>query len=163
MKNKPQTGFTLIELIIVIVILGILAVTAAPKLINLSSDAKKANHSALLGAIKSAMELARMKCMTDAGCNMSGISSIEVGGNTIRMVDGYPGFTANPNTTIVALVDSGDWESLVATGKAIWWYSGASPGASDCKIEYRWGGGSGAPTFPELPLFSNGQNDNTCS
>ena len=34
-----QQGFTLIELIVVIVILGILAVTAAPKFMNLTSDA----------------------------------------------------------------------------------------------------------------------------
>ena len=37
-----QRGFTLIELIIVIVILGILAVTAAPRFIDLQSDAKAA-------------------------------------------------------------------------------------------------------------------------
>lgn len=37
--NDRQQGFTLIELIVVIVILGILAVTAAPKFMNLTSDA----------------------------------------------------------------------------------------------------------------------------
>jgi len=43
---KQQKGFTLIELIIVIIILGILAVTAAPKFLDISSDA---NTSALQG------------------------------------------------------------------------------------------------------------------
>ncbi|MGL4750761.1 MAG: type II secretion system protein, partial [Shewanella sp.] len=38
---KRQQGFTLIELVVVIIILGILAVTAAPKFINLQSDARK--------------------------------------------------------------------------------------------------------------------------
>ena len=38
-RNIARSGFTLIELIVVIVILGILAVTAAPKFMNLSSDA----------------------------------------------------------------------------------------------------------------------------
>ncbi len=40
--HKKNSGFTLIELVIVIVILGILAVTAAPKFLNISSDSKVA-------------------------------------------------------------------------------------------------------------------------
>ena len=39
---KNQAGFTLIELVIVIIILGILAVTAAPKFLNLQDDARLA-------------------------------------------------------------------------------------------------------------------------
>ncbi|MDW3189737.1 type II secretion system protein, partial [Vibrio sp. Vb0932] len=39
---KKQTGFTLIELVVVIVILGILAVTAAPRFLNLQNDAREA-------------------------------------------------------------------------------------------------------------------------
>ncbi|WP_341206294.1 prepilin-type N-terminal cleavage/methylation domain-containing protein, partial [uncultured Psychrosphaera sp.] len=39
MKNTNQQGFTLVELIIVIVILGVLAVTAAPKFLDVKSDA----------------------------------------------------------------------------------------------------------------------------
>ncbi|MGC3835883.1 type II secretion system protein [Moritella viscosa] len=44
---KKQNGFTLIELVIVIIVLGILAATAVPKFINLQDDAKE---SALKGA-----------------------------------------------------------------------------------------------------------------
>ena len=49
-----SSGFTLIELIVVIVILGILAVSAAPRFINLQSDARAATLKALMGAVKSA-------------------------------------------------------------------------------------------------------------
>ena len=53
---KRQAGFTLIELIVVIVILGILAVTAAPKFMDFSSDAKQSALHGLRGAINSAAE-----------------------------------------------------------------------------------------------------------
>ncbi len=51
---KRQNGFTLVELVVVIVILGILAVTAAPKFLNLQEDARKASIQGLKGAMDSA-------------------------------------------------------------------------------------------------------------
>ena len=53
MKTK-QVGFTLIELVIVIVILGILAVMAIPKFINLSTDAQTAATNGVAAALASA-------------------------------------------------------------------------------------------------------------
>ena len=60
---QKQNGFTLIELVVVIIILGILAVTAAPKFINLQSDARGATISGLESAIKGADTLVHSKSL----------------------------------------------------------------------------------------------------
>lgn len=60
-RYTKHKGFTLIELIVVIVILGILAVTAAPKFNDLQRDAKIAVLNGIKGSIVSAMKLAHAK------------------------------------------------------------------------------------------------------
>ena len=56
---KKQAGFTLIELVIVVVILSFLAVTAIPKFIDLTGQAKQANVEGMAGGFATAISLAR--------------------------------------------------------------------------------------------------------
>ena len=62
-STSRQKGFTLFELIIVIVVLGILAVVAAPRFIDISSSAKVAVMENIAGQITSTVEMAKIKAI----------------------------------------------------------------------------------------------------
>ncbi|WP_334030561.1 type II secretion system protein [Alteromonas sp. P256] len=91
-KVSKQQGFTLIELIIVIVLLGILAVTAAPKFLNLQDDARDATLEGIAGSLETAASVVNGKALIQ---NVSGTAttpgSVGLGNSvTVTAVNGYP-------------------------------------------------------------------------
>lgn len=114
---KRQGGFTLIELVVVIVILGILAVTAAPRFLNLQTDARAASLSGLNGAIAGATGIVYGGSAV-AGEERLGKTQADAQGNTPPQANGitthfgYP--TANA-AGIEAAVDGligNDWAQI---------------------------------------------------
>ncbi|GKQ97486.1 prepilin-type N-terminal cleavage/methylation domain-containing protein [Aeromonas hydrophila] len=94
---KKQAGFTLIELVIVIIILGILAVTAAPKFLNLQDDARKAAADGVKASLQSASQMIYSKAAILGIESTSG--AVLVAGSTINTVFGYP-TTADVGNTV---------------------------------------------------------------
>lgn len=93
--KKQQSGFTLIELIMVIVILGILSAFALPRFADLSSDAERAAIEGALGSVKSASAIAHAAALAGGQTGATGTVSLE--GQTIALVHGYPGGTLDAN------------------------------------------------------------------
>ncbi|MGM0525356.1 MAG: type II secretion system protein [Pseudomonadota bacterium] len=106
---RNQKGFTLIELIIVIVVLGILAVTAAPQFIDFSSDARTSSVKGLKGALQGASQT------TYGLAAIEGELTPTVGtlSNDVTVVSGYP--TADVDGIIKAAGLSA-WDGTTATG-----------------------------------------------
>ncbi|MEC6822756.1 type II secretion system protein [Photobacterium piscicola] len=108
-------GFTLIELVIVIVILGILAVVAAPKFMGISSDARKANLEQLASTLQTSAKLAHTKAILAGKDNTSAI--IKIADSDIRMAQGYP--TATKDGIVQVITDANQWHPVVPSIKIL--------------------------------------------
>ncbi|MBY5922502.1 type II secretion system protein [Ferrimonas balearica] len=128
---KRQQGFTLIELVVVIIILGILAVTAAPKFINLQTDARIATLKGAKGALQGANALVYSKAALSSQENATGGSvKIDSDGTTVTTEYGYVAATAADLTKIL----EGDVETLADEATAATKEWGLINGTDEVKV-----------------------------
>lgn len=108
LRKNGQAGFTLIELIVVIVILGILAATALPKFTSLSGDARAASMAAARGALLS------VSSMTHGSYLLNPATNPVMEDVTVVMVNGYP--AASQNTLNAAGLNTNDYTIVTSGG-----------------------------------------------
>lgn len=89
-KINNSAGFTLIELVIVIVILAILSVTAAPRFLNLQDDARESKIHALHASAQTMLTLVNSKAVIEGKESNERSTDIETNLGTLELKLGYP-------------------------------------------------------------------------
>ncbi len=132
--NKAVSGFTLIELVVVITILGILAAFAFPRFAALEIEAREAVTEGLAGSIRSAYSLAHGLSLAQGNP-----ATVSMEGQSINMVNGYPELAFIDDT----LVDFTGWTFAAGTGTF------TKDGAlipANCSVDYDEAAAGGSPS-----------------
>ncbi|GIA16700.1 type II secretion system protein [Vibrio cholerae] len=138
---KRQGGFTLIELVVVIVILGILAVTAAPRFLNLQGDARDASLQGLKGAMQGAAGIVYGRAAIDGKESVSS-AQVTIAGvsGDVEVVWGYPEASDDGIGKVVTGLSGSDadWKKVSSAANTIAYTfkTGSEGTASKCSVVY---------------------------
>ena len=123
-------GFTLIELVVVITVLGMLAAFAVPRVVALDTQARVVAQQALAGSVRSAAALSHALWLAQGQP-----PTVTIDSQTIRMVNGYP----NLATIQLALSDFTGYTYTASTGVF------TRSGGPTCSVTYAQAAANGAP------------------
>lgn len=152
---RHQSGFTLIELITVIVILGILSAFALPRFAGLESQARSASLDGLGGSVRSGAALAHALWLA----NGASPSTVTMEGQSIAM-DTTTGYPDDTDTGIKKVLQSLDGYSAGAAGGG-YQFGVTGTSTTKCNVSYVLGGSAGVP--PTVTVTNDRNNSGDCS
>jgi MSHA pilin protein MshA len=130
MKRRIECGFSLIEFVVVITILGILAAFAVPRLASFEGQARLAATQALAGSVRSGAALAHALWLAQGD---PASTSVTMEGQAIAMVFGYP----DAATIEASLIEYTGFKLTTPAGTAV--FTKESPSGSavaNCFVTY---------------------------
>lgn len=139
MSKTRMIGFTLIELVVVIAILGILAAFAIPRFASLEREARSASAQGLAGSVRSAAAMAHSLWLSQ------GTTPITMEGNAIDIVNGYP----DANDIAATLADSSGFGISTVVGPPVVTAFAKTGAPGTCEVTY-----SDAPAAGNPPVIA---------
>jgi MSHA pilin protein MshA len=125
---------TLLDTLVTVTMIGSVSAVALPKLNELPREARIAVVEHLAGTVRSASNLAHMKCAVQATCAMhTGTATVEMGGDAVRLTHGYPA-AGEPDGLALALEFSG-FGAQHSPGQTLLTKDGA-PDPKRCGVAY---------------------------
>ena len=141
--NKRNSGFTLIELVIVIIIVGILAAVALPKFIDIQRDARIAKVNALFGSVRVAGSLAKVRCELDLAQGLTAVGTcgnaapqVNMDGTNVNIVNRYPAATAAGIVAAAGITAAGDSVTTTVGAGVVTIAVVGAPTPASCSISY---------------------------